>query len=187
MENITAMQMLDVDAKFVLEVASGVRPPEVIAEDYGYSPEQWGQLKKFPPFVKAVDLKKVELTASGYTFRMKAAIGAEDLLTEVYKKATTGDTVSFHTQLEALKFMARAAGLETPPREDAELGSKFSITINLGGGKSVEIGVKMPENGVKMPENGVNTLECDDFWETTPLSSDWEIPYDSSELFRERV
>ena len=189
MENKTTLQMLEVDPKFVLEVASGVRSPEEIAEDYGYSGPQWTQLKGFPPFVKAVDLKKIELTASGYTFRMKAAIGAEDLLAEVYKKATANDGVSFHTQLEALKFMARAAGLETPPREEAEMGAKFSISINLGGGNTVEIGVKTPEKAAK----------CDDYY--TPIEGKiaenrveipendgyFEIPYDSTELFAERV
>jgi hypothetical protein len=183
--DIVLPQELSVEPKFILEVASGVRPPEEIAEDYGYSPAQWLQLKGFPPFVKAVDLKKIELTASGYTFRMKAAIGAEDLLAEVYKKATANQEVSFHTQLEALKFMARAAGLETPPREEAEMGAKFSISINLGGGNTVEIGVKTPEKVVK----------CDDYYtpieakstENTENSGYFEIPYDSTELFMERV
>lgn len=133
------LPMIDVDPKFVLEVASGIVPPSDLAEKYGYTPEQWIFLKEYDPFVKQVEAKKAELKASGYTFKMKAAVAAEDLLEDVYLKAKAEDS-SFHTQLEALKFMARAAGIDAPVKEVAQQGPGFSITINIGNGQSVQIG-----------------------------------------------
>lgn len=133
------LPLIDIDAKFILEVASGLREPAVIAEEYGYSAEQWLFLKTHPPFVKAVDAKKDELKANGYTFRLKAAVAAEDLLGDVYLAAKDEDA-SFHTKLESLKFLARAAGLDAPATKETESGPGFSITINLGNGQSVQIG-----------------------------------------------
>ncbi len=179
MENLTdntttALKLLEVDQKFVLEVASGVRDPEVIAAEYGYEGYEWDTLKTFAPFIKAVDTKKAELRATGYTFRMKAAMGAEELLAEVFNKATS-DGVSFHTQLEALKFMARAAGLEAPPKEESDSGAKFTISINLGGGNIVEIGGKTTQKTVINDEKEPYYVRFD------PV--DIEIPYDSTPLF----
>lgn len=130
---------VDVDPKFVLEVASGIVEPAELAEKYGYTPSEWLFLQEYEPFVKQVNAKKEELRASGYTFRMKSAVLAEDLLQDVYVKAKAEDA-SFHTQLETLKFLARAAGLETPAKEQVQTGPGFSITINLGNGQSVQIG-----------------------------------------------
>lgn len=132
--------MIDVDPKFILEVASGLIEPAQLAENYGYTPEEWLFLKEYDPFVKQVDAKKAELKAGGFTFRMKAAIAAEDILEEAYRKAKEKDS-SFHTQLEFLKFTARAAGIDAPVRE-ANVGSSFSISINLGNGQSVQIGAQ---------------------------------------------
>lgn len=131
--------LIDVDAKFVLEVASGIREPAEIAEEYGYTPDQWLNLQLFEPFKKAVDAKKAELQASGYTFKMKSAIIAEELLGDLYLKATE-QGASFHTVLELAKFTARAAGLDAPVKEVQDIGAGFSITINLGGGQTVQIG-----------------------------------------------
>lgn len=136
---------LSVDPKFVLEVASGLRDPEIIAEEYGYAPEQWASLQLFPPFIRAVDDKKLELQTSGWTFKLKAAMAAEDLLADVYAKAKEEDA-SFHTTLEALKFMARAAGLDAPTQTAVDAGPAFSITIDLGGGQSVQINTKQSKS-----------------------------------------
>lgn len=166
------LPMIDIDAKFILEVASGLREPAVIAEEYGYSSEQWIFLKVHPPFVKAVEAKKDELKASGYTFRMKAAVCAEDLLGDVYAKAK-GQESSFHTQLEALKFMARAAGLDAPVKEEAAAGPGFSITINLGNGQSVQIGGQQPLETVEAePEEEFDFSMAFEPYDPAPLPGD---------------
>lgn len=135
-----ALPLIDVDPKFILEVASGLIEPAQLAENYGYTPEEWLFLKNHEPFVKQVDAKKAELRSTGFTFKLKAAIAAEDLLEEVYVKAKEKDA-SLHVQLETLKFMARAAGIDAPVREQ-NVGAAFSISINLGNGQSVQIGAQ---------------------------------------------
>lgn len=138
--------MLDIEPKMILELASGIREGADIAEDYGFSLEQWHALQKFDPFVKLVEDKKTELKASGYTFRLKSAMIAEDIMEDVYLKAKDEES-SFHVQLEALKFFSRAAGLDAPVKELAQAGSGFSIVIDLGGGRTVQIGSAGAEQG----------------------------------------
>lgn len=144
-------QALDVPPKMVLEIACGLREPAEIAEDYGFSEEQWLELQQFGPFVKAVEAKKLELQQSGYTFRMKSALMAEDLLEDVYL-AGKEDGASFHTKLESLKFMARAAGLDAPKDAAGENKPTFSISINLGG-ETVTIGVNQPARTIDHDED----------------------------------
>jgi len=93
------LKMLDVQPKMILECAMGVEDPAVVAERYGYYGPQWEALKVFDPFVKAVEEKKVELYASGYTFRTRANILAHDLLEDIYLDAKAPET-NAHTRLE---------------------------------------------------------------------------------------
>ena len=131
---------LDVPPRFVLEVASGIKKPADIAAEYGFTPGQWQELSVYPPFVFAVDAKKLELKTEGFSFRVKSAQITEDLLDALYAKAIE-EGASFHTTLELAKFTAKAAGLDAPKREDENNGANFSITINLGE-KSIKIGKK---------------------------------------------
>lgn len=149
MTQLSTSRILDVPPKLVLEVAYGVEPPEEIAERYGFSRTEWLLLKEHKPFVKQVEDKKEELRAGGYTFRMKSAVIAEDLLGTLYLKAKEEDA-SFHTILETVKLTAKAAGFEAPQKEETNTGSSFQITINLGGGKSVHVGASaaQPQNSI---------------------------------------
>lgn len=160
--------MLDVEPRFVLQVASGIREPEELAEEFGYTAIEWLFLQKYDPFVKAVEAKKEELRASGYTFRMKAAIMAEELLENLYLKAVADDA-SVHTVLETVKFTSRAAGLDAPIRELAQAGSGFSIIIDLGGGKTVQIGSSGPTmRTIEHDEEEIYSFET--FPEYAPIS-----------------
>ena len=170
----SAMLMLDVPAKFILEIASGLRDPDDIAADYGYSPKQWRALEKYDPFIKLVNEKKTELKMSGYSFRMKAQVLAEDLLDDLALHAKKED-VSFHTILETAKFAARAAGIDAPLREnDGKTGNQFSISINLGAGNTVKVDINQQNSGQKGVENDESCAE-------NALSE--LIPYNSEQLF----
>lgn len=115
----------------------GLREPREVAEDYGFTEEQWLALKVHDPFVKQVDEKKAELKAGGVTFRLKSAVIAEELLADLYLKATE-EGATLHAVLETLKFTAKAAGLDQPKQDAAAAGSGFSINITIGG-QSVQI------------------------------------------------
>lgn len=140
MTSLSTKRILDVPPQLVLEVAYGVEDPEQIALRHGFSDSEWLLLKAHAPFIKQVEDKKAELKASGYTFRMKSAFIAEDLLDDLYKKATEEDA-SFSVLLETIKFTSKAAGLDAPVKTDQAPGAKFSITIDIGGGKSVSVAV----------------------------------------------
>ena len=167
MITITNIAQLEVSPKFILEVASGIRDPADIAEDEGFSSDAWEALKVYPPFVAQVEAKKAELKATGYSFRMKSAFIAEDLLTGLYEKATE-QGASFHTTLELAKFTARAAGLDAPSKDEEQSGNQFNISINLGGGNVVSVGVnsqKPPVRALKEPDIDLSELETPEYTE----------------------
>jgi len=176
MTNISNIAQLEVSPRFILEIASGIRDPADIAEDEGFSPEAWEALKVYPPFVAQVEAKKAELKATGYSFRMKSAFIAEDLLAGLYEKATE-QGASFHTTLELAKFTARAAGLDAPAKDEETAGAVFSISINLGGGNVVQIGGKVG----KPPE--IDISDVDLLADVSELED--ELSYDSTHCFIE--
>lgn len=142
--NRSAMLFVDVPAKFILELASGMRDPDDLAADYGFTPKQWKELQKYEPFVKALDAKKSELKLAGFTFRLKAQVLAEELLDKLGIQAHKEDA-SFHTTLECAKFAAKAAGIDAPVREDdGNGGNTININIDLGAGNSIHIERKIP-------------------------------------------
>lgn len=179
MKPITNIAQLDVSPKFILEIASGIRDPIDIAEDAGYSSEEWEALKVYPSFVTQVEEKKAELKATGYSFRMKSAMMAEDLLPDIYDDAKKADA-SFHTRLAAVTFLAKAAGLDSPAKEESNTGSSFNISINLGGGNVVTIGGNVPKKVQKAPEIEVIEPESAEY---TDIED--EMSYDSTHCFIE--
>lgn len=154
MTALSTKRILDVPPQLVLEVAYGVEEPEVIASRYGFAGNEWLSLKAHEPFIRQVEDKKAELKASGYVFKMKAAFMAEDLLTDLYKKAKEDDA-SFSVLLETIKFTAKAAGLDAPVKTDQAPGNKFSITIDLGQGQSVKVDVNQSAEKVVDSEDVV--------------------------------
>ena len=139
--------MLDVPPQMILSVASGIEDPTHIAERHGFDEEQWSALKVFEPFVKMVEAKKAELKASGYTFKLKCGLISEMMLDDLYTTAIAEGT-SFSSKLEFTKFTSKAAGMDAPPKEEANTGAQFSITINLGSGQSIHVGASaaQPQN-----------------------------------------
>ena len=147
MTHLTTNQYLDVPPRMVLDIAYGIDEPSEIAAKYGFSDDQWLELKAHAPFVKLVEDKKAELKADGYSFRVKCSWMAEDLLEDLYRRAKDKD-VSFSALLESIKFTAKASALDAPPKEEANTGSTFSININLGQGKSVSVNVAQGQNNI---------------------------------------
>lgn len=153
-EKTRTMSVVDVPPKMLLELAVGIEDPIVVAERYGYYGNQWDELLKYEPFMKAVEAKRQELNASGYTFRTRANILAQDLLEDIYCDAKKPDA-NAHTRLEALKFMARAGGIDQPAKDEVDNSAQFSITINLSAGNSV----KITGNSQKTNEKDVSDAE----------------------------
>ena len=140
MSDFTFQTFIDLPPKFILELASGMREGQDIAESYGYSVEQWVAMKEFEPLKKLVSEKKTELIASGWVFRTKCSWMAEDLLDSLYLRAKEKD-ISFSALLESIKFTSKAAGLDAPPKDEAGQGARVSISIDLGGGRRIDVGI----------------------------------------------
>lgn len=145
--------LLNIDPKFVFELAAGLEDPDHIAAKYHLNPDAWDNLRRDENFRKVVDSKRAELQKSGYTFRLKAALAAEDLLDEVYIGAKAPDA-SLSAKLESFKYLTKIAGLE--PKEDKSIaqGPGFSIKIDLGD-QSITInqGAPAPETIDITPED----------------------------------
>lgn len=123
--------LLDINPKFVFELAAGLEEPDHIAEKYHINPDAWDAMRHDENFRKVVDAKRAELQKSGYTFRLKAALAAEDLLDEVYIGAKAPDA-SLSAKLESFKYLTKIAGLEPKEDKNMAVGPGFSISINLG-------------------------------------------------------
>lgn len=139
-------KFLDVPPQMALAIASGIEDPARVAERHGFDEDQWEALKVFEPFVKLIEAKKVELRTAGVTFRLKCGMISEMMLDDLYTAAIAEGT-SFSSKLEFTKFASKAAGLDAPPKEENDrAGPAFSIVINLGQGKSVNVNVAQGQN-----------------------------------------
>jgi hypothetical protein len=123
---------LDIPPELVISIAQGMEEPDEIAARHGFIGEKWEKLKSWQPFTKAVADHRAELERSGYSFKVKAAFMAEDMLSETYIKAKSPDA-SFAQKLQAVQFFTRVAGLEPKEDKNIQQGEGFSVTINLGG------------------------------------------------------
>lgn len=162
--NLTTQRVIDVPPQMILEIAHGLEDPARIAERHGFGEAEWFCLLLDKAFIQQVDDKKSELSAGGFTFRLKAAVAAEAILTEVASKALA-EGASFGLQLEALKFTAKCAGLDAPIKE-AVVGTSVSITINLGGGQTVQVAVIKPTEAIDVED--VAFIEMDDVYGEVP-------------------
>lgn len=126
-----AIQNLHADPKFILELASGLEDGDLLAKKYGYPEARWLKLKEDPAFQLAVEQKRTELKNTGYIFKTKAALCAEDLLEDIYTRAKDPD-VPLTQKLDAFKTFTKLGGLEPKEDKNVAVGPGFQITINLG-------------------------------------------------------
>lgn len=124
---------LNLDAKLIFELAAKIDRPEVIAERYDLDPDFLLEVMETPRVKALIREKQQELDKAGYSLAMKAKLCFEDLLGDVYVKAKKPDA-TLNGVLEAAKFMRTVAGLD---KTDLGTASKFSISINIGGQKTV--------------------------------------------------
>lgn len=126
-----AIQNLHADPKFILELASGLEDGDTLARKYGYPEARWLKLKDDPAFQLVVEQKRTELKNTGYVFKAKAALCAEDLLEDIYTRAKDPDT-PLTQKLDAFKTFTKLGGLEPKEDKNVAVGPGFQITINLG-------------------------------------------------------
>jgi hypothetical protein len=126
---LTSKQFLHLPPEMLAEMASGFEDPVRVAARYGYDQAAYDTLTSQEWFVQAVEAKRAELRRSGWTFKAKAALMAEDMLEETYLAAKQSDSVG--TKLEVAKYLTKIADLEPRTNAPVASGPGFSITINL--------------------------------------------------------
>jgi len=124
---------LDVPPQLVWECAAGLEDPDHIAARFGFTDQKWERLKQWPPFIHAVQNQKAEFDRNGMTFRLKAGLMAEEMMTQMFKQSISNDS-SILQKLSVFNSLVDVAGLKPDKKavdSSAQAAPKFSITINI--------------------------------------------------------
>jgi hypothetical protein len=104
----------EIDETLILEMAKGLTDPKEIAEAWGITGERWDRLSNYQPFIEAVTRKKLELAATGVTFKIQAGALADALAKELFRRTMQAD-VSVGQIHEVFKTFAKLGDLEPKP------------------------------------------------------------------------
>ena len=124
---------LDIPPQLVWECAAGLENPTDVAARFGFTGEKWERLQQWPPFIQAVQQQRAEFERNGMTFRLKAGLMAEEMMSQMFKQAIANDT-SIMQKLSVFNSLVDVAGLKPDKKQEAASAvsaPKFSITINI--------------------------------------------------------
>lgn len=127
---------LTFDPRIAYEIALGVDQPWAVFGKYGVAEEQAAALSTNPAFMATVAKYQEELLASGVSFKLKAKIQAEDLLTHSYLIATDPEA-PMSVRADLIKWTARVAGLEPKEEKGSGAGGGFTLNISFAGDRPV--------------------------------------------------
>lgn len=128
---VTGVNITRTNPNVIVELAMGMEAPLSVLARYGYNAEQAGTLLGNELIQRQIEAKRAELKSQGIVFKTKALMAAEDILEDVYVEAKAQDT-PLPQKLDALKFFAKAAGVDQVAQTSGAAGGGFNITINLG-------------------------------------------------------
>lgn len=113
-----------------IEIALKTAPLSRIREEYGYTEEEWAELKFNPNFredlSKAIQTVKVE----GMSFRLKARLQAEEMLKTSWRLIHDPATAAA-VKADLIKSTMRWAGYDNKESAISGGGVGFAIQINL--------------------------------------------------------
>jgi len=138
------------DPKLAYELALGIDSAAEIFERYGYTQEQALKLANTPTFQRVLQEFKKEVVENGLSFKLKARIQAEDLLTHSYDMATDPE-VPASVRAKLIEWTARMAELE--PKEAgmggaAKGGGGFTLNIMFAGGQQMQVTAEQPQGRI---------------------------------------
>lgn len=125
----TPASELTFDPRIAYEIALAVDSPTAVFAKYGISQEHAVRLATNAAFGATLRKYQEEISASGISFKLKAKIQAEDLLTHSYLMATDPE-VPPAVRADLIKWTARVAGLE-PKEKDSGAGGAGGFTLNI--------------------------------------------------------
>jgi hypothetical protein len=123
---------LDIPPQLVWECAAGLEDPALIGQRFGFEGDKWERLAQWPPFITAVQNQRAEFERNGMSFRLKAGMMAEEMMSMMFKQAISMDSTILQ-KLSVFQALTDVAGLKVPKNADVNTNAapKFSITINI--------------------------------------------------------
>jgi hypothetical protein len=123
---------LDIPPQLVWECAAGLEDPALIGQRFGFEGVKWERLAQWPPFITAVQNQRAEFERNGMSFRLKAGMMAEEMMSMMFKQAISMDSTILQ-KLSVFQALTDVAGLKVPKNADVNTNAapKFSITINI--------------------------------------------------------
>lgn len=117
-----------------VELALRTASPQQIKDAYGYTDDQWDALRQHPAFLKDLAAAVEMIRKEGMSFKMKARLQSEELLSRAWKMIHDGSgDVPPAVQADLLKFVVKVAGLDASKDQAAnQPGAGLSINIQLG-------------------------------------------------------
>jgi hypothetical protein len=124
---------LDIPPQLVWECAAGLENPTDVAARFGFTGAKWERLQQWPPFINAVQAQRAEFERNGMTFRLKAGLMAEEMMSQMFKQAISNDSTILQ-KLSVFNSLVDVAGLKPDKKAveaNVQTAPKFSITINI--------------------------------------------------------
>lgn len=121
------------DPRLAYELALEMDDPLVVFSKYGFDENAAREMLSNKPFIATVKKYKEEILESGISFKLKAKIQAEDLLTHSYAMAVDPTTPPA-VRASLITWTAKVAGLEPSPSKDqGAAGAGFTLNIQFAG------------------------------------------------------
>lgn len=135
------------DPRLAYELALEMAPAAETFQKYGVDEAAAVALLRAPAFVAKVKQYREEIVAGGVSFKLKAKVQAEDLLTHSYEMATDSE-VPPSVRADLIKWTAAVAGLgpvkETKEGGGGGAGAGFSLNITFRADPAVASSVGRP-------------------------------------------
>lgn len=122
---------LTFDPRLAYELALGIDDAHEIFPRYNFTREQAIVLCSKAVFIATVKEYKAYINANGLSFKVKARMQAEDLLTHSYEMATDTDTPAA-VRADLIKWTAKMGELEPKTATDGQGGGNFVLNLILG-------------------------------------------------------
>jgi hypothetical protein len=124
-------------------LAQGIRDPDEILAELGFSEDDWRELERSRVFRKVLNQAVAEWNNVGRTpqrVKLKAAINIEQSLPQFYADMVNANN-PLVARVRALEVVAKLAGLPEPELERySGPTNSFKLEIHLGSGETISVG-----------------------------------------------
>jgi len=129
-----------ISGQLAMDLVAKLKPPEEVLAKYGLTVEELDALAKTPQFRLRLKEAQVAWNSDDHAperIKQKATTLVEDSLITIYQMIHD-DLTTASTKLESFRTLAKMAGVVGDVKGEGS-GARFSVSIDLGGDKSVTI------------------------------------------------